>query len=442
MAKTGMPSPMQLTVWAACLFALVAVSQCYFDETLRRDFPGPYCAQIKRCCSDRQDSCSVPISDTLCYCDAFCDRERSADCCPDYRSFCMNEPDPIISCLHNGIHFSIYNTTRDNCNECRCTEGGHVVCDKDLCLTDEDLIHNVNSIRSLGWSARKYNEWWGHKYSEGLVKRLGTKEPTYRVKAMIGLHNKADHLPRNFNAVDKWSEYISDVPDQGWCGSSWVISTSSVASDRYAIQSQGKEVIQLSPQNILSCTRKQQGCDGGHLDAAWRYLHKQGVLDENCYPYVGDRETCKVYHKKRSLSSYGCRPAPGVDRDEFYTVGPAYSIRNETDIMAEIYNSGPVQATMRIYRDFFSYSGGVYRHSAASRSSPTGFHSVKLVGWGEEHDGLKYWIAANSWGPWWGEHGYFRILRGSNECDIEDYVLAAWPNVYNYFKTSSFTNKY
>ncbi|XP_037952492.1 tubulointerstitial nephritis antigen-like [Teleopsis dalmanni] len=103
--------------------------------------------------------------------------------------------------------------------------------------------------------------------------------------------------------------------------------------------------------------------------------------------------------------------------------------------MAEIFHSGPVQATMRIYRDFFAYSGGIYRHTGASRGSETGFHSVKLVGWGEEHNGIKYWIAANSWGPWWGEHGYFRILRGENECGIEEYVLAAWPNVYNYYKS-------
>lgn len=33
---------------------------------------------------------------------------------------------------------------------------------------------------------------------------------------------------------------------------------------------------------------------------------------------------------------------------------------------------------------------------------------------------------ANSWGRDWGEDGYFRITRGSNECDIESFVLAAW----------------
>lgn len=47
---------------------------------------------------------------------------------------------------------------------------------------------------------------------------------------------------------------------------------------------------------------------------------------------------------------------------------------------------------MRVYRDFFTYGGGIYQHTRASRSEPTGFHSVRLVGWGEER-GMKYWVS-------------------------------------------------
>ena len=36
---------------------------------------------------------------------------------------------------------------------------------------------------------------------------------------------------------------------------------------------------------------------------------------------------------------------------------------------------------------------------------------------------------SNSWGDWWGERGYFRIRRGVNECQIEEFVLAAWANI-------------
>jgi len=61
---------------------------------------------------------------------------------------------------------------------------------------------------------------------------------------------------------------------------------------------------------------------------------------------------------------------------------------------------------MWVYPDFFTYRSGIYRKSQFVDHKPKGFHSVRLVGWGEESNGYqtaKYWIAANSWGRWWGE---------------------------------------
>lgn len=162
-----------------------------------------------------------------------------------------------------------------------CSKDGQAHCEQNVCLIDESLINNVNTLsRTIGWSATNYTEFWGRKYDEGLELRLGTKEPTYKVKAMTKLSNKPESLPRNFNAFEesRWSGFISPIYDQGWCGASWAVSTASVASDRFGIQTKGKESVELSPQQLLSCVRRQLGCSGGHLDWAWNYIRKIGCV--------------------------------------------------------------------------------------------------------------------------------------------------------------------
>lgn len=74
-------------------------------------------------------------------------------------------------------------------------------------------------------------------------------------------------------------------------------------------------------------------------------------------------------------------------------------------------NTGPMVACMAVYRDFFSYTGGVYRHTSGDLA---GYHAVCAVGYSEADQA---WICKNSWGPGWGEGGWFRI--GYGECEID-----------------------
>ena len=58
---------------------------------------------------------------------------------------------------------------------------------------------------------------------------------------------------------------------------------------------------------------------------------------------------------------------------------------------------------------------------------PTG-HAVLIVGYGVD-DGpsgpVKYWRVKNSWGRHFGETGYFRVRRGTDEIAIESMAVAA-----------------
>jgi len=92
-------------------------------------------------------------------------------------------------------------------------------------------------------------------------------------------------------------------------------------------------------------------------------------------------------------------------------------------MMQEIYQNGPVEAAFDVYEDFLTYKSGVYQHVTGSY---LGGHAVKIMGWGIEQ-GLKYWLVANSWNANWGDKGFFKILRGVDECGIEDSISAGIP---------------
>lgn len=52
-------------------------------------------------------------------------------------------------------------------------------------------------------------------------------------------------------------------------------------------------------------------------------------------------------------------------------------------------------AVMKVSRDFFVYKSGVYKCSNVAAGSRTGYHSVRIVGWGEEYQNgriVKYWV--------------------------------------------------
>ena len=251
-------------------------------------------------------------------------------------------------------------------------------------------------------------------------------------------------IPPAFDAREAWptcNASISRVRDQGVCGCCWAMAAVESLADRLCIASAGTrafdaparrpsttapsagaQVDELSPEYLLSCASKCDGCDGGYVDEAWRFLRDHGVCDERCTPYA-QIEAPGGCPSRCASSTHGPAGKGAGTVMVLHTSVDAYTPgRDQSAIMRDIWSHGPVEATMWVYSDFMNYQGGIY--SRSSKAELLGGHAVKIIGWGASAQGVKYWLVVNSWGTEWGEGGLFRIRRGTNECDIEDEVAA------------------
>jgi len=87
--------------------------------------------------------------------------------------------------------------------------------------------------------------------------------------------------------------------------------------------------------------------------------------------------------------------------------------------MKAVSTVGPIAVSMNAgTREFFHYSKGIFNSKTCSPNDLD--HGVLLVGYGSEN-GQDYWILKNSWGVGWGEKGYFRMSRNTNNlCGISE----------------------
>ena len=248
-------------------------------------------------------------------------------------------------------------------------------------------------------------------------------------KAVRNHPSEYEGLPDSFDWSDKTEKAptgrIEPMRDQLTCGSCFAFAGTTMIAARARVKSDAANDanLMLSPQSIVSCTGYAQGCDGGFPYLVAKFAEDFGVPTDPCFPYeagiVGERQPkcAKQCADKGAL----------VRATNYRYVGGYFGNCSEAAMMRELVNSGPVAVGITVPQSFEDYRSGIYVEDKAAAApykpfEPTG-HAVLVVGFGEE-GGVKYWRVKNSWGRHFGETGYFRVRRGTDEISIESMAVA------------------
>ncbi|KAI1902308.1 hypothetical protein AGOR_G00043430 [Albula goreensis] len=242
---------------------------------------------------------------------------------------------------------------------------------------------------------------------EVVEKMTGLQVPLVREANSTFIPDYSEELPK---AIDyRKLGYVTPVRNQGSCGSCWAFSSVG-ALEGQLMKTQGK-LLSLSPQNLVDCVKENDGCGGGYMINAFKYVKKNGGIDsEEAYPYVGEDQSCAYNKTGKAAEIRGFKEVPEG---------------SEKALQAAVAKFGPISVGIDAsLGTFFQYRRGVYYDRDCDKDNIN--HAVLVVGYGATPKGKKYWIVKNSWGEDWGDKGYILMARNrNNACGIAN--LASFP---------------
>jgi cathepsin C len=292
------------------------------------------------------------------------------------------------------------------------------------------LVEYVNTHLNTTWKAKRYAQFENRPLAE-IQQGFGTVLSPYKLQREDISEQQGwasdetelmmlddSELPDSFDWRDvKGKNYAGPVINQGGCGSCYSVATSEMIASRMNILNH-KEYKWVSPEPVVNCAFYAQGCSGGFPFLASKYAQDFGAAYMSKVPYAGRDGKCMM--KEDDV----------VARvDKFHYVGGYYGACSEAAMKKELVQNGPFVVAFEVTNAFQAYGSGIYKEEyklPVQNHWERVNHAVLAVGYGEEH-GIPYWIIKNSWGPDWGENGYFRIQRKVDNLAIEHMAVAAYP---------------
>lgn len=250
------------------------------------------------------------------------------------------------------------------------------------------------------------------KAGEPQDSRLGYVPPPYRVHfgdlQPAVLTKSAQQLPSSYDLRDEGD--VTSVKDQRKFGTCWAFASLGAIESRW--KRLEDETVDLSEKNMVTCNGfASEPDDGGNIYMAAAYLSRlQGPLPEDADPYYNltDTSTCRVH---------GTPPA--------YIPQVRFLPENREEVKRAIMNYGAISTSMYVdetmqeaeadMNKYYNPSDFTYYYDGTKSTN----HGILIVGWDDNKQVTGgsaspqatkgAWIIKNSWGPNFGEAGYFYI---------------------------------
>ena len=240
--------------------------------------------------------------------------------------------------------------------------------------------------------------------------------PKSQTSNKVKRHGASEEMPTNFDWREK--NIMTPVKHQMNLGSCGVFAA--VAVFESLIKKETGKTVDLSEQQIINGSKDFVASGISSVDAM-KYIKQHGLVLEECLPYQ-DKKTDKMPDG----------PADYILTDYHYVQTDKLTLAEKIKTIKQaVLEYGPVATNMIFYQDLDRHKRGIYIYDG--KSDEQGGHWVVIIGWKDDPDAENggYWICRNSWGPEWGEEGYFKIAYG--QCGIDDFwfvygVVSFQPN--------------
>jgi len=265
------------------------------------------------------------------------------------------------------------------------------------------IIQRVNDAdHGFKLGVNRFADLTGGEFSQMYGNHAG--KPKFNVSS-LGVHKYVGGaLSDSVDWVAKGA--VTPVKNQEQCGSCWAFSSTGALEGAWQIAT-GK-LLSFAEQQLVDCAKFKWGnlgCSGGRQQNAFKYIEQTDLCLESEYPYTGTNSLFS--HCKASSCAN-----PGLLKGSL----TSYKLvdGNEQALMDAIMQQ-PVAVSLEADQDVFHlYTSGIVQGAGCGTTLD---HAVLVVGYGSD-GGSKYWKVKNSWTTKWGEQGYVRIIRGSDECGI------------------------